>query len=109
MFFEEERKRQMDKTMKHALLAAAAAAVGGVALAAGLRRKKERSEQWEESIIRENLGVTMSAGDLGDDDEEKPLQVVKILPSGPRTARVRPTEEEAKEILRQKLEKVIRF
>ena len=42
--------------------------------------------------------------------EELPqLEVVGVVLTGPRTARVRPTEEEEKERLREKLETMIRF
>ena len=89
-----------------------------------LIEKKNREKKFEEELWDAEEGddaeieFSMSAGDIDfeveemdeEDFEELPeLELVKVLLTGPRTARVRPTEEEEKEMLREKLETVIRF
>ena len=98
----------------------------GAALSAAvlLIEKKNREKKFEEELWDAEEGVdaeiefSMSAGDIDfeveemdeEDFEELPeLEMVKVVLTGPRTARVRPTEEEEKEMLREKLETVIRF
>ena len=107
----------------------------GAALSAAVllieRKKREKEfedELWEvEEDDDAEIEFSMSAGDIeeieedesgfdvfdeddGENDTELPeLEVVSVVLTGPRTARVRPTEEEEKEMLREKLEGMIRF
>ena len=81
-----------------------------------LIEKKNREKKFEEKLWDAEEGddaeieFSMSAGDIDFEVEELPeLELVKVVLTGPRTARVRPTEEEEKEMLREKLETVIRF
>ncbi|MBQ5796553.1 MAG: hypothetical protein IIW15_00850 [Firmicutes bacterium] len=81
-----------------------------------LIEKKNREKKFEEELWDAEEGddaeieFSMSAGDIDFEVEELPeLELVKVVLTGPRTARVRPTEEEEKEMLREKLETVIRF
>ena len=89
------------------------------------REKKFDDELWEvEEDDDAEIEFTMSAGDIDvdmddeedfeeeidDEFEELPeVELVKVILTGPRTARVRPTEEEEKDMLREKLEEMIRF
>ena len=93
----------------------------GAALSAAvlLIEKKNREKKFEEELweVEEDddaeIQFTMTAGDIDEFEEEleelPELEVVNVVLTGPRTARVRPTEEEEKEMLREKLESVIRF
>ncbi|MBQ6684565.1 MAG: hypothetical protein IJM99_00500 [Firmicutes bacterium] len=82
------------------------------------REKKFEEELWEvEEDDDAEIEFTMTAGEveafeeeMEEESEELPqLEVVGVVLTGPRTARVRPTEEEEKERLREKLETMIRF
>ena len=93
----------------------------GAALSAAvlLIEKKNREKKFEEELweVEEDddaeIQFTMTAGDIDEFEEEleelPELEVVNVVLTGPRTARIRPTEEEEKEMLREKLESVIRF
>ena len=93
----------------------------GAALSAAvlLIEKKNREKKFEEELweVEEDddaeIQFTMTAGDIDEFEEEfeelPELEGVNVVLTGPRTARVRPTEEEEKEMLREKLESVIRF
>ena len=101
----------------------------GAALSAAVlwSEKKNREKKFEEELwsvddddTNAEIEFTMFAGDVDVEDEfeeeqaeeseELPeLEVVNVVLTGPRTARVRPTEEEEKEMLREKLEHMIRF
>ncbi|MBR4073829.1 MAG: hypothetical protein IKK22_00265 [Firmicutes bacterium] len=93
----------------------------GAALSAAvlLIEKKNREKKFEEELweVEEDddaeIQFTMTAGDIDEFEEEfeelPELEVVNVVLTGPRTTRVRPTEEEEKEMLREKLESVIRF
>lgn len=106
------------KYAKRALMVGAASAVlGGAALLIGklVREKKLEQELWDVDEDGDTeIEFTMFAGDIDVEEDEQPvefpeLEVVKVVLTGPRTARVRPTEEEEKEMLRKKLETVIRY
>lgn len=93
------------------------------------REKKFNDELWEvEEDDDAEIEFTMSAGEIDEEeiegfdeeeiddfddfvdfDELPQLEVVGVVLTGPRTARVRPTEEEEKEMLRKELETTIRF
>lgn len=67
------------------------------------------AEVAEEREVKEITAEAMEADAVKEEPAETELTVVAVLPSGPKTSRVRPTEEEETERLRQKLEKLIRF
>lgn len=118
----------MRKTGKMIIFAGAVAALSGAALLLNQMIRKKDVEEWTEQVLEEDdvdIEITMTAGDVDFEDEfddsidgdvieecdelEEELEVVRVLPTGPKTARVRPTEEEEKEMLRKKLEHMIRF
>ena len=68
----------------------------------------EKSNEADEVEAPEMAAVT-EEGDEAKTPGVKDTTLVKVLPTGPRTAAVRPTEEEEKELLRQRLERTIRF
>lgn len=132
-----ERKNDMKENTKTAIFvgAMAGSVIAGGAILLKKRIEKEKKIRLRENG---HVEFTMSAGDMEEDSDEDWLireeqlrkqriqelsaqqkqteeeakrfhAVETVLPSGPKTLRVRPTEEEEKENLRRKLEKVIRF
>lgn len=105
----------MKKTSKLLILAGAIGTMAGVIAALkGGAGEEPRRKTWSEA---QDAPETPDETDTSDEAEvaEKSNEadaaptLVKVLPTGPRTAAVRPTEEEEKELLRQRLEKTIRF
>ncbi|MBO4991282.1 MAG: hypothetical protein J6E42_03915 [Firmicutes bacterium] len=116
----------MKKTSKLLILAGAIGAMAGVVAAMKGKAEEElrrtncsevqnASETPDETDTSDEAEVAEEPRNVGDVPElaEAPgvlvTTVVKVLARGPRTANVWPTEEEEKELLRQKLERTIRF
>ena len=116
----------MKKTSKLLILAGAIGAMAGVIAALkGGAGEEPRRKTWSEAQDAPETPDETDTSDEAEAAEEsrkvddvpemaeapgvKATTLVKVLPTGPRTAAVRPTEEEEKELLRQRLEKTIRF
>lgn len=115
----------MKKTSKLLILAGAIGAMAGViAVMKGGAGEEPPRKTWPEAQdAPETLDETETSDEaevteeprkddvpeMAETQEVKDTTLVKVLPTGPRTAAVRPTEEEEKELLRQRLEKTIRF
>lgn len=90
-------------------------------MSSGSMDSEEDDDLWDVDDEGTEIEFVMSAGDPGLEDvpmeedwngawdEQEELELVKVILTGPRTARVRPTEEEEKTMLRLKLEDMIRF
>ena len=77
----------------------------------GIKNIEVKNQNIKDGIDEEEIeGFDEEEIDDFVDFEELPeLEVVGVVLTGPRTARVRPTEEEEKEMLRKELETTIRF
>lgn len=81
-------------------------------MSAGDVGEKDSDEDWlirEERLRKQRIQELLAQQKQAEEEAKRFHTVETVLPSGPKTLRVRPTEEEEKENLRRKLEKVIRF
>lgn len=81
-------------------------------MSAGDMGEEDSDEDWlirEEQLRKQRIQELLAQQKQAEEEAKRFHTVETVLPSGPKTLRVRPTEEEEKENLRRKLEKVIRF